>query len=304
MDIMTLLMAQRGGGTGGSGGGSVNSVNGVQPDEAGNVALKYDYVVDRPFGEITVMGDTLTWDGDIEGRAVFNDSFYHISDACPAMADLENGFSFDLSNGKSFDNSSDGVTVRDLGDGAYAICVSFFPAIGFNPVAMENTPVGTYAMSDGDVYVTRFTVNGYKGFETVVIKPIDKKYLPAGGMAVVDLGAENSTAIAMALMTGQAQELADHARIINEVIAGEKAGLPVYLKYTTPLTGHIVAPASIVHCADPADMPMAISVSAVLNMDDVMTQASMQIAPVLDDSTGEIDHVQLKVITVSLEGGA
>jgi hypothetical protein len=39
--------------SGGSGGGSVNSVNGVKPDEAGNVALKYDDLENRPFGEET-----------------------------------------------------------------------------------------------------------------------------------------------------------------------------------------------------------------------------------------------------------
>lgn len=58
--------------SGGSGGGSVNSVNGVKPDEAGNVALKYDDLEGKYFGEETVSGyiveeTTLTVNPDIGG---------------------------------------------------------------------------------------------------------------------------------------------------------------------------------------------------------------------------------------------
>ena len=59
MDIMSLLMAKRAGGNTPSGGGSVNSVNGVKPDSAGNVALKYDDLKDRPFYEETGLVEIL-----------------------------------------------------------------------------------------------------------------------------------------------------------------------------------------------------------------------------------------------------
>ena len=314
MDIMTLLMAQKAGGNTPAGGGSVNSVNGVKPDNAGNVALKYDDLEDRPFYEETRNRLVLKTEGS---GFSFNAPGYGWSTGweCEQFhSGIENP---DHEETQHWTIVFNGVTYKNV-----EVLLYFAGAEGGAPSTYDEvTGFHTgydftdipfwFSLSDGYIDVSTKDYHETVSFEfyqpATVVHPIDPKFLPegvGGGMAVVDLGEENGTAIAMALSTGQEQELADHARIINEVIAGEKAGLPVYLKYTTPITGHIVAPTSIVHYANPADMPMAISVNAVLNMYDVMTQVAMQIAPVLDDSTGEIDHVQLKVVAVPLVAGA
>ena len=54
-----------------------------------------DYITNKPFGEKTVMGDTLTWDGNTEGLTIINDNMpvmeYLISSIPPTLEQLKNG---------------------------------------------------------------------------------------------------------------------------------------------------------------------------------------------------------------------
>lgn len=155
MNILEMAMAAKMGG--GSGGGGSSSW--------------------KDLGE-GIVYDTVTWDGNTDGRAVYMDMAYHISDGVPTKEDLAKGFTVTLSNGNTVDSSTEGVIIQDIEEGAYAICILTFPVVGFNTIAQEGFPVGTYAFSVGGVHVTSITVNGFKGYEAVKTNPIDYKYLP------------------------------------------------------------------------------------------------------------------------------
>lgn len=128
----------------------------------------------KPFYEETVYGDTLTWDGNTEGKTVLGEVFVKISDETPTLAELINGV---VSVGGEtvtitedmIDNSSDNVVnvmgmiyvVSVAGANMYGEVV--FPEVGIY-TALENGALS-------------LTINGYNGFETKVVKPIDNKYL-------------------------------------------------------------------------------------------------------------------------------
>lgn len=59
--------------------GQVKTVNGVEPDEAGNVGVSYNNLLDKPFYEI---GTSVKWDGNTEGL-VNSNRYYKVSDAVP-----------------------------------------------------------------------------------------------------------------------------------------------------------------------------------------------------------------------------
>lgn len=124
-------------------------------------------------------GDTLTWDGDTTGKEITgNDLLVKVSDIVPTLEDFANGASITISNTIEMDvteevaKSSDGKCIRiglwvkialeDYAEGsnAYTKGIYFY----------KNT-------SNGDT-VTKLKINGYKGFPSTVVKPIETKYLP------------------------------------------------------------------------------------------------------------------------------
>lgn len=169
MDIMSLLMAKRAGGNTPSGGGSVNSVNGVQPDEAGNVALKYDDLDNRPFGEETIVTDvypeiTVTVKNN---QAILNKKIT-----------LEVGKTYFVTwDGTEYECVAENVSF----DGAPAVAVGnpYFTGGSNNnmPFALGHSDYAgmslAVAMTDGD---HTFDVK----CDSVVVKTIDSKYLPEG----------------------------------------------------------------------------------------------------------------------------
>lgn len=182
MDIMSLLMAKRAGGNTPSGGG-VNSVNGVKPDGAGNVALKYDDLENRPFGETTVMGDTLEWDGNTEGLVSVGGLLYKVSDAVFTADELTEA-SVIMSNGMVLD-AEQMMVFGDLIVIGEAFC-SIVPesVVGTEtPIGFVFEETGVYFLTDGKIYTTSLTVPGYGKFETTEIKPLDPKFLPEGARA-------------------------------------------------------------------------------------------------------------------------
>jgi hypothetical protein len=146
-----------------------------------------DYGVSNYFGETTVKGDTLTWDGNTEGKTTLEVSeiscvFVKISDAIPALSDCKNGMVVQTADGAETTYSAEeidglyneiGVVGNQLGtyvipsDGFVLMEAFTLPESGVWVVYVENAP-----------YVTSITIPGYNGFETTTIQPIDAKYLP------------------------------------------------------------------------------------------------------------------------------
>ena len=141
----------------------------------GGGASSWNDLDDRPFGEVTTYGDTLTWDGNTDGLEVFGDVFYKVSDIVPTMEYCANGGAVTISDGRSmpFVNKEvmqDGTSILiSPGGGVPFAVVVTSDADGISP--------GLYLVSVEGMYLTSFTINGYNGFETKVITPIDNKYL-------------------------------------------------------------------------------------------------------------------------------
>lgn len=158
------------------------------------------YVKNRTHYEETVeaYGDTLTWDGDTEGLALFNIGYnvYKVSDAVPTMADLENGATINLSDSLEVTEcnvreSMPGLILIDAG----SVVVISESVAGTEIGGIMLPEAGTYLYKrvEGDVqYVASLTIPGYTGFKTTTtnIKTIDPKFLPDIGGTSIDVVAE------------------------------------------------------------------------------------------------------------------
>ena len=114
-------------------------------------------------------GDTLTWDGNTDGLVDFEGVFYHVSDAYPTLLEAQNGGLGTLSIGATGSLTATDMS-EDVGFECYQLDLN-----GETPVALclsqnlEEDGVqvlskGTYLLSDGGMYVSSLTINGYTGF--------------------------------------------------------------------------------------------------------------------------------------------
>jgi hypothetical protein len=135
---------------------------------------------DKPFGEVP--SDTLTWDGNTEGKAsvyvsAYNATLYHVSNSAPTVSDLTNGGTYALNvfTPTDFDSTDyiQAVTPVIIFDGG-----AIFIALEDTTYNSQQVIKGTYLVNDRGAYVKSFKVNGYTGFTS--IKTIDEKYLPEG----------------------------------------------------------------------------------------------------------------------------
>ena len=144
--------------------------------------------IDTSFGEKTVMGDTLTWDGDMTGRekvAVpvadgIEGYFVHISDIVPTYEELQAGGSC-VTAGQLKPFTAE--EVADL-EGILAVGESIVIVKEDNTDLTDMIGVivpkkGIYVMSIPalGVLIDSFTINNYTGFETTEIKTIDSKFI-------------------------------------------------------------------------------------------------------------------------------
>lgn len=160
------------------------------PDGIGGGASSWNDLTDKPFGETTVMGDTLTWDGDMTGKPVVSldmgddgvMNFCKVSEAIPTIEDLGNGASGTVPGMGTQEISSEMVTV---GDGY--IFANIFVIISesnttVNEVGLTFPETGTWLLSQSQdgmtMHISEFKINNYTGFEMVEVKTIDPKYLP------------------------------------------------------------------------------------------------------------------------------
>ena len=145
-----------------------------------------DYGVSNYFGETTVKGDTLTWDGNTDGHVVveYPDagfSFVKISDNVITEEDLRNGITvkstYEETLTFSYDEIKDGMSGGGLvtTEGYFALS----PYDNYSFMGYYTFPeAGVYAFWDGEGGFKSLTIPNYNGFETTVIKPMDEKYMP------------------------------------------------------------------------------------------------------------------------------
>ena len=153
-----------------------------------------DYIANKPFGETTVMGDTLTWDGNTDGLISVMGMMYLVSETVPTFEELQAGGSGSGvdANGAdiTFTISADAImNAEAMGVGTNLIMVMndlapIFIATqdGATYVEGDNTTsfdkAGIYFSSMNGAHHSSLTINGYNGFERTEIQTIDPKYLP------------------------------------------------------------------------------------------------------------------------------
>lgn len=140
-----------------------------------------------PFGETTVKGDTLTFDGNTEGLVCVDtgDSlFYLVADNVITADDLKGGFT-------TVDTYGDRYIVEYSEEVEEAITKfgGAFPmheGLGFLIPTDNFVFMGAITFPKAGIYfgwdeyggLISLTIPGYNGFTTTTIKPIDTKYLP------------------------------------------------------------------------------------------------------------------------------
>lgn len=148
------------------------------------------------FGETVVGGDTLTWDGNTDGLVTIplgdGSGYVKISSAMPTVNDLKAGCSLSISAaGETQQFAITDEMVVDMGIGVSVtdyIIILYEAAVGEDLTGEGGiiTEAGIYTVYGSGFTSVEFTINGYTGFETKTIKPMDAKYLPN----VADLPAE------------------------------------------------------------------------------------------------------------------
>lgn len=155
--------------------------------------IKWKNIEDKPFGETTVMSDTLTWDGNLDNAILMDEGTYivKLSSDVPSLEMLSKGGTAETLMG-TFNFTGYG----DLGNGMYIATVdeATLEALGGDEeaVLMVFPFIASTDLKDGDLTLTKgiymfyvplgglgvnsFKVNDYK-FVDVEIKYIDTKYL-------------------------------------------------------------------------------------------------------------------------------
>lgn len=150
--------------------------------------ISWNDLHDKPFGEASTGGDTIAWDGNIEGveRVGEGHSYCKITDIVPEKNDFRRGFSLGINLfGEKIDVplGVDNVSVNSYGiielgtvDMIYAFIV---PESAVNDMGFPSKGIYVVHMDLGGgtvYYIEKITIPGYKGFPG--IKPIDERFLP------------------------------------------------------------------------------------------------------------------------------
>lgn len=158
----------------------------IQADWNQNDETALDYVKNRTHYEGVITSDTLTWDGNIEGKIGVNDMFYLVSEAALTFEDFANGaiVTYIYPNGNIIQRewTSDRIDVRDNGSFELAnqqVIVIPESAAGTNGPYSDTffEKAGIYFLNYEGIYTSALTINGYS-FETPYIKKLDLKFLP------------------------------------------------------------------------------------------------------------------------------
>ena len=208
---------------------------------AGSGASSWNDLTDRPFGETTVTGDTLTWDGNTEGLTVVDGGdmglWCKVSNA--VVTDVSQGASGYMTEGGSatpvifITSEYNGATMFLGGD------VPFVMIIPTDNLDLDGTifpTAGIYFMA-GAVYISSLTINGYTGFDSVrtEITPLPNKYLDiietVGGVDTlkwngnVDGIIQVNDMYKVSELVPTIEELSNGG-VINLIVQGQEASLP------------------------------------------------------------------------------
>lgn len=159
------------------GGGSSVQSDWNQTDETAP-----DFIKNKPFGESPTGGDTLTWDGNIDGLFDIVGMYYKVSDSVVTLDDLANGAAIIMAGTKvemTLEDLSMSGTVLDDG---FVMNDHFIlvPYDGYDltPHGLEGftCPKGVYSLFMDGMFISEFYIPGYTGFS--IIKKIEEKFLP------------------------------------------------------------------------------------------------------------------------------
>lgn len=150
------------------------------------------FILNRPFGEMIVQSDTLTWDGNTYGLETMDvgedvGTLYRLSDTPPSSVELANGGSISLSYMDGTTESAEltyDILAGETDVKTIGMILYFVPNDGdllsIDGVTIDFAKAGVWAISLSNFEIASVTVqiNGYNGFKQAVIKTIDPKYLP------------------------------------------------------------------------------------------------------------------------------
>lgn len=133
------------------------------------------------FGEIatTTYIDTLTWDGNTDGKECLEGALYKISDVIPTLEDLKQGVSVAFQSGGISDTYTlSAEELEALNNDEGVINISGLCCI--IPQPLDEYSAGVYFLSTDSSFITSLTISNYTGFVTTTTElvKIDPKYLP------------------------------------------------------------------------------------------------------------------------------
>lgn len=150
------------------------------PGSSGGGASSWNDLKDKPFGETTVKGDTLTWDGNTDGLVSIVDTLFKVSDTVLNYDDFaDGGFEVNGIHGVTSGNQSSLIVMQEFGS---VMSVGHFYSFSESAVGVDVSGGEGMIPPESGTYFTAtmrsLTIPGYNGFETTTIKPLDEKYLP------------------------------------------------------------------------------------------------------------------------------
>lgn len=148
-------------------------------------------ITNKPFGEVEVASNELTWDGNTDGVYNVMGMFYHVSESIPALEELQQGGTITFAGA---DVTFDATSVMDLeslgaGKDCYIIMGSGTYVAGVvlkegATATLEGFTVtfdkaGVYFLHNAEygVCTSKLIINNYN-FTTTAIEPLPEKYLP------------------------------------------------------------------------------------------------------------------------------
>lgn len=140
----------------------------------------------RPFGEVTTYGDTLTWDGNTEGLEVttinadMGMTMIKLSDLVPTTDDLANGVSVTVDMGEVMTLEGYEVAGELIYMPTSAAGVVFIATVDnadFDGLTIPTKGIYTISIA-GQMEMQSLTINGYNGFPATTVKQLDTEYLP------------------------------------------------------------------------------------------------------------------------------
>ena len=205
---------------GGTGQDDPNAVDVLTTADVSPVATSgsWNDLGDKPFGEevTEVGGDTLAWDGNTNGRYVFDvdgAKFVHVSDVVLTPNDFENGAEVTYSTGNKQSYTKEDIIGGITGKGM--IFTDFFLVVPHDNHTEDDSPdiviekKGVYFYQRKDSKEITLTIHGYEGFITrqAVVKPLDGKYIPDTIARVKDIPTVSDIIAELPIYNGEVEEV-------------------------------------------------------------------------------------------------